>query len=143
MRKLARRAQRPISSDQRRGASVRPRGENVRGWSQHEGRHALDGYLEDVMALHAQAVDPAEDRSARVFVKDGKLMLISTRRETLDEIGGVPKRGAPLVCKVAKRPDEETLEQLLQDSPFSRGLPAPRRGVRALPAHRDDDDAEE
>jgi len=109
----------------------------VHDWSKHEGRHAFDGYLEDVMALHAQGVDPADDRSARVFVKDGKLILVSTNRETLDEIGGVLKRGAPLVGKLAKRPDEDTLEQMLRDAPFSRGLAPPSRAAKALLAHED------
>lgn len=63
-------------------------------------------------------------------------MLVSTNRETLDEIGSVLKRGAPLVGKLAKRPDEDTLEQMLRDAPFSRGLPAPH-AAKALPAHED------
>jgi hypothetical protein len=114
----------------------RTNAEDVRDWSRHEGRHAFDGYLEDVMALHAQGVDPGDDRSARIFVKDGKLMLVSTRRETLTEIGRALQSGrCGIVGKLAKRPDEETLEQMLRDSPFSRGLPAPVHSVRALPAH--------
>jgi hypothetical protein len=118
--------------------------EDVRDWSKHEGRHAFDGYLEDVMALHAQGVDPADDQSARVFVKDGKVMLVSTNRETLTEIGRALQSGrCGIVGKLAKRPDEDTLEQMLRDAPFSRGLPAPGRGAKALPAHEDvvDDDA--
>jgi len=112
---------------------------DVRDWSRHDGRHAFDGYLEDVMALHAQDVDPAEDRSARVFVKDGKVMLVSTKRETLNEIGRALQSGrCDVVGKLAKRPNEDTLEELLRDSPFSRGLPPPRHPAKALPAHDDD-----
>jgi len=112
--------------------------QDVQGWSRHDGRHAFDGYLEDVMALHAQDVDPAEDRSARVFVKDGKVMLVSTNRETLNEIGRALQSGrCGIIGKLAKRPDEDTLEGLLRDSPFSRGLLPPRQPARALPAHDD------
>ena len=119
--------------------------EDVRDWSRHEGRHAFDGYLEDVMALHAQGVDPGDDHSARVFVKDGKVILISTRRETLSEIGRALQSGrCGIVGKLAKRPDEDTLEQMLREAPFSRGLPVPGHPVRALPAHVDevDDDGD-
>lgn len=118
--------------------------EDVRDWSRHGGRHAFDGYLEDVMALHAQGVDPADDHSARVFVKDGKVMIVSTKRETLNEIGRALQSGrCGIVGKLAKRPDEDTLEGLLRDSPFSRGLPPPpHRPTRALPAHDDVDDTE-
>ncbi len=112
--------------------------EDVRDWSKHEGRHAFDGYLEDVMALHAQGVDPGDDHSARLFVKDGKVMLVSTRRETLSEIGRALQSGkCGIIGKLAKRPDEDTLEQMLRDVPFSRGLPAPGHAAKALPAHKD------
>jgi hypothetical protein len=118
----------------------RTKREDVRDWSRHDGRHAFDGYLEDVMALHAQGVDAADDHSARVFVKDGKVMLVSTKRETLNEIGRALQSGrCGIVGKLAKRPDEETLEGLLRDSPFSRGLPPPHHPARALPAHDDMD----
>ena len=90
------------------------------------------------MALHAQGVDAADDQSARVFVKDGKVMLVSTNRETLTEIGRALQSGrCGIVGKLAKRPDEDTLEQMLRDAPFSRGLPAPGPAPRALPAHED------
>lgn len=120
--------------------------DDVRGWSRHEGRHVLDGYLEDVMAVHAQSVDPAADRSVRMFADHEKrqLMVISTSRATLEESVRALQDGYSVVAKVAKRPDEATLEQLLRDAPFSRiGLPAPRRPARALPARRDDDEGQE
>jgi len=118
--------------------------EDVRDWSRHDGRHAFDGYLEDVMALHAQGVDAADDHSARIFVQDGKVMLVSTRRGTLKEIGQALQSGRfGIVGKLAKRPDEDTLEELLRDSPFSHGLPPPRHPARALPAHEDVDENED
>ncbi len=112
---------------------------DVRGWSRHEGRHALDGYLEDVMALHAQGVDPAEDQSVRMIAdhRARRLTIISTTRAALEESVRALQDGYDVVAKLAKRPDEDTLEELLRDAPFSRiGLPPPRRAPRALPTRR-------
>jgi hypothetical protein len=120
--------------------------DDVRSWSRHDGRHALDGYLEDVMAVHAQSGDPAADRSVRMFAnhETRQLMVISTSRATLEETARALQDGYSVVAKVAKRPDEATLERLLRDAPFSRvGLPPPRKGPRALPARRDDHEDEE
>ncbi len=124
--------------------------EDVRDWSQHKGRHAYDGYLEDVMSVHVQGVDPADDRSARVFVKGGKIVLVSTDPKTIAQIVRAMQRGHDIVGKQAKRPDGDTLEQMLRDSPFSRGLPPPSqpakaltRGEQVIDAAADDQDDEE
>jgi hypothetical protein len=42
-----------------------------------------------------------------------------------------------------KGPDGDTIEQMLQDAPFTRGLPAPGRGAKALPAREDVMDGED
>jgi hypothetical protein len=102
---------------------------HVEAWAHAEGRHALDAYLEDVMIQRAQGVDAANDRSARIAMVPGedgeqRMMIVSSQREVVNDLGQALASGEfKLVGKVARRPDEEVLAQMLSEAPLPHVAP--------------------
>ncbi len=96
-------------------------------WAETPGRHGMDAYLEDMVALRIQGdVDPVDDKSVRlVFSPDGRGKLVgdpNSARIARERL----KAGAPLDIQPVLRPDESMLSQLMIERPPPRlSLPEP------------------